>query len=63
MLSAARTALGPDWKPAGSALEGDVRHRMYSESGFLSVFAEQWDGSPSPEKAYSPLEAYLRRFR
>lgn len=30
MLSAARTALGPDWKPAGSALEGDVRRRMYS---------------------------------
>jgi len=63
MLSAARTALGPDWKPAGAVLEGDVRRRMHGQSAFLSVFPEQWDGSPSPEKAYSPLEAYLRRLR
>jgi tetratricopeptide (TPR) repeat protein len=63
LLKAARTALGRDWKPAGSALEGDVERRMHSESGFLSVFAQQWDGSPSPEYAYSGLDRYLRRFR
>lgn len=63
MLSAARTALGPDWKPKGAALEGDVKRRMYSESGFLNVFAEGWDGSPAPDHAYSRLDQYLRRFR
>ncbi|MBI3682671.1 MAG: VCBS repeat-containing protein, partial [Acidobacteria bacterium] len=60
MLSAARTALGPDWKPAGSALEGDVPRRMHSESGFLSVFAQQWDGEATPERAYDLLDQYLR---
>ncbi|MBI4906564.1 MAG: VCBS repeat-containing protein [Acidobacteria bacterium] len=63
MLSAARAAVGPDWKPAGSALEGDVRRRMYSESGFLSVFAQQWDGGMTPERAYQRLEQYLRQLR
>ncbi len=62
-LSVARTALGPDWKPRGSALEGDVKSRMHGESGFLSVFAQQWDGSPAPERAYNQLEQYLRRLR
>jgi tetratricopeptide (TPR) repeat protein len=63
MLAAAHNARGPDWKPAGSALEGDVRHRMYSESGFLTVFEREWDGSPDPTRAYKPLDAYLHRFR
>ncbi len=63
LLSAARTALGPDWKPAGSALEGDVRRRMHSESGFLSVFAEQWDGKPAPAPSFSRLDHYLRAIR
>jgi hypothetical protein len=63
MLSAARIALGPDWKPTGAALEGDVKRRMYSDSGFLNVFVEGWDGSPAPDRAYSRIEQYLRRFR
>ena len=62
-LSAARNARGPDWKPSGSVLEGDVQHRMYSESGFLNVFEQQWDGSPDLTRAYAPLDAYLRRLR
>ena len=62
-LSAAHNARGPDWKPSGSVLEGDVRHRMYSESGFLNVFEQQWDGSRDLVRAYAPLDAYLRRLR
>jgi thioredoxin-like negative regulator of GroEL len=63
MLANARNARGRDWKPAGSALEGDVQHRMYSESGFLNVFEQQWDGSPDPTRVFAPLDAYLRRLR
>ena len=54
-----QNARGRDWKPAGSALEGDVQHRMYSESGFLNVFEQQWDGSPELTRAYGQLDAYL----
>jgi tetratricopeptide (TPR) repeat protein len=63
MLTAARNARGRDWKPAGAALEGDVQHRMYNESGFLNVFETQWDGSPEPAHSYDQLDLYLRRFR
>ncbi|MBI3684094.1 MAG: hypothetical protein HY235_27290, partial [Acidobacteria bacterium] len=49
--------------PAGSALEGDVPRRMHSESGFLSVFAQQWDGEATPERAYDLLDQYLRQLR
>jgi len=63
MLDTARNARGRDWKPAGSALEGDVQNRMYSESGFLNVFEEQWDGSPDPSRVFAPLDAYLRRLQ
>jgi tetratricopeptide (TPR) repeat protein len=62
-LGSARQARGPDWKPAGSVLEGDVQRRMYSESGFLNVFERQWDGASDPSRAYAPLDAYLRRLR
>ena len=61
LLSQAHQALGPDWKPAGTVLEGDVRRRMYSESGFLGVFAQQWNGDVKPSLAYATLDAYLRR--
>ena len=63
MLTNARKSLGPDWKPSGAVLEGDVQRRMYSESGFLGLFEEQWNGSPDPAAAYARLDAYLRRFR
>jgi Tfp pilus assembly protein PilF len=61
MLAEAHTALGPDWKPAGSVLEGDVRRRMYSESGFLGVFPQQWDGNSNPSLAYARLDSYVHR--
>ena len=63
MLKAARDARGPDWKPSGSVLEGDVQRRMYSEAGFLNLFERQWDGSIDPLRAYAQLDAYLRRLR
>ncbi len=59
MLTAARAARGPDWKPAGSVLEGDVKRRMYSESGFLGVFEQQWDGAAPPDRAYREMSVYL----
>jgi tetratricopeptide (TPR) repeat protein len=62
MLSEAHSSLGPDWKPSGAVLEGDVQHRMYSESGFLGLFEQQWDGSLNPAYAFAQLDAYLRRF-
>lgn len=63
LLMQARNAFGPDWKPAGSVLEGDVRRRMYSESGFLGVFVQQRDGAVHPSVAYARLDAYLHRLR
>lgn len=61
MLITARNARGSDWKPAGAVLEGDVQHRMYSESGFLNIFEQHWNGSPDPAAAYVQLDAYLSR--
>jgi len=63
MLGAARAARGRDWKPAGAAAEGDVRERMFRESGFLNVFEMQWNGSLEPDSAYRPLDGYARPFR
>lgn len=62
-LSAAHNTLGHDWKPSGSVLEGDVQHRMYSESGFFNVFEQQRDGSRDLALAYAPLDAYLGRLQ
>ena len=63
MLTAARNARGPDWKPSGSVLEGDVQHRMFSEAGFLTLFERQWDGTSDLVRAYAPLDAYLHHYR
>ena len=63
MLTAACDARGRNWKPAGSALEGDVQRRIYSESGFLNVFEQRWDDPPELTRAYGQLDAYLRRLR
>ncbi|HEV2446300.1 MAG TPA: ASPIC/UnbV domain-containing protein, partial [Candidatus Sulfopaludibacter sp.] len=63
MLAAARAALGADWKPRGAVLEGDTQRRMFSESGFLNMFVEEWNGDPSLDRAYDRLDLYLRRFR
>jgi hypothetical protein len=36
---------------------------MFTEAGFLGVFAQQWDGTVTPATAYQRLEAYLRGIR
>lgn len=61
LLNRALRAVGPDWKPAGSAQEGNVRRSMYSESGFLGAFAQQWNGNTRLPAAYARLDSYLRR--
>ena len=61
MLKKARDVRSRDWKPAGSAMEGDVQRRMYSEAGFLTVFEQHWDGSTTPTIAFKQLESYLKR--
>jgi tetratricopeptide (TPR) repeat protein len=63
MLQTARKTLGPDWKPAGAVFEGDVRQRMFTESGFLGIFKQQWDGSSNPASAYGALDNYIRRYQ
>lgn len=60
LLASARRALGPDWKPAGSVLEGDVRQKMFSEAGFLGIFEQQWNGTLNQTVAFSELDRYLR---
>ena len=61
LLTSAHKALGPDWKPAGTVLEGDVRQRMFSEAGFLGIFEEQWDGHLDPAASFHDLDRYLSR--
>ena len=61
MLRAVRSARGPDWKPSGSVAEGDVRQKMFDESGFLNVFEQQWNGSTDGRVSYAALDHYLRR--
>jgi enediyne biosynthesis protein E4 len=63
MLTKTLDARGRDWKPKGSVLEGDVQHLMYQESGFLNIFAQVWDGSSDPKRAYGKLDRYLSRMR
>lgn len=59
LLARAREARGKDWKPAGSALEGDVKRQMFREAGFLNVFEKRWDGGLVPSAAFVALHSYL----
>ncbi len=61
LLRQARSALGPEWKPAGVTAEGDVQKTMHVEETPLARFWKAWDGEPDPAAAYAPLDAYLRR--
>ncbi len=60
-LEQARTALGPEWKPAGSTAEGDVARSVAHAATLLSRFWDQWDGVARAPSSYSRLDAYLRR--
>ncbi len=63
LLAQTKSSRGPNWKPVGAVLEGDVKQRMYSESGFLSIFADQWNGYSPPAEAYASLSQYLKGFQ
>jgi tetratricopeptide (TPR) repeat protein len=60
LLSRARGALGPEWKPKGMTSEGDVRAVLHEEKTPLSRFWESWDGTSDPALAFSGLDRYLR---
>ena len=63
MLAAVSTARGPDWKPAGSVLEGDVRQHMYRDAGFLNIFEQRWKGTGNLAQAYGQLNDYLMKLK
>lgn len=58
-LAAAVQARGPEWKPKGSANEGDVQRRMHEETSLLGGYAEEWDGRSDPSRAFSQLSRRL----
>jgi hypothetical protein len=59
LLLAAKNARGKDWKPAGSAAEGDVRARMHTEGSVLSIW-ETWDGDTEPQGTYPRTDRAIR---
>jgi hypothetical protein len=67
LLLAAKNARGKDWKPAGSAAEGDVRARMHAEGSVLSSIWETWNGDSDPHGTYlradRAIKGYAARFR
>lgn len=52
LLAAARKARGPDWKPKGTAMEGDVTRRMHAEGALLAPLWEAWDGGTDPASVF-----------
>jgi tetratricopeptide (TPR) repeat protein len=64
LLAGAHKARGPEWKPKGSAAEGDVDRQWHTDATGLSAFWQDWDGSADPEPAFRSLDHHLRaRFR
>ena len=63
LLERCRAALGPDWKPAGTTAEGDVKRQAHSEHTPLARFVEEWSGSGDPAAAYASLDRHLRDYR
>ncbi len=63
LLAEAREAAAAGIQPAGSTGEGDVKRPVRGESGFLDVYVQRWDGTPSPERAFRQLDRTLRRYR
>lgn len=60
LLAQARETRGQDWKPAGTAAEGDVARRMHREETPLSRFWDRWDGGlDDPARVFAPLAAHL----
>jgi len=61
-LDRCRAARGPEWQPAGTTAEGDVRRKAHAEHTPLARFVEEWNGAGSADAAYAPLERHLRDF-
>lgn len=58
-LTATVQARGPEWKPKGSANEGDVQRRMHEDTSLLGSYAEAWDGKSDPSRAFNSLSRRL----
>lgn len=58
-LDALVRARGPEWKPKGSANEGDVQQRMHEETSLLASYADLWDGRHNPQPAFSKLSNWV----
>ena len=63
LLARGREALGPDWKPAGTTAEGDVRRQAHIEHTPLARLVEEWNGNGDPAAAYGDLDRHLRDYR
>ena len=61
-LDRCRAARGPEWQPAGTTAEGDVRRKAHAEHTPLARFVEEWNGAGSADAAFAPLERHLRDF-
>jgi tetratricopeptide (TPR) repeat protein len=62
-LDAAKHAFGPEWKPEGAVLEGDVKAKMYQQPGLLRHFAREWRSSTDPVVAFAALDRRLLALR
>ncbi len=61
LLANASKARGEEWKPEGATAEGDVKHRMHTESTPLGRFWREWDGALDPQASYASLHSYLKQ--
>ena len=59
LLGLARDARSEDWKPAGVVAEGEVRVKAHVESAPFEDLYEAWDGTPTPQAAFTQLAARL----
>ena len=63
LLAAALIGREPNWKPAGTSAEGDVRADTATGRTLLSGFEENWNGSLDDlDGVFEELDGYLSRF-
>ncbi len=58
-LEQAVKARGAEWKPKGSAHEGEVRRRMHEDTSLLSDYVDEWDGKADPRPVFGHLSKRL----
>ncbi len=59
LLSQTRAALGPDWHPAGTTAEGDVRRKQHVDASPLARFWQSWGGETNPPAAFGTIDRFL----